>query len=148
MIRIGGAPVDLNLLVVFDAIYAEGSVTRAARALHLSQPAVSHALGRLRRLFGDPLFERQGRIMVPTPAAHQAIPAVRQALQLLETSLVGAERFDPSLDFANAREILVELGFVTHTNFAAEVLGLLGGAVQNAGVSAMTAIFEKAVEGE
>lgn len=95
MIRIDGAVVDLNLLVVFEAVYAAGSVTKAADTLHLSQPAVSHALGRLRRLFDDQLFERQGRLMVPTPAAHQAMPAVHQALQLLESSLVGAERFEP-----------------------------------------------------
>ncbi len=96
MIRNGEDPVDLNLLVVFDAIYAEGSVTKAARTLHLSQPAVSHALGRLRRLFDDPLFVRQGRVMVPTPAANQAIGAVRQGLQLLDSSLTGTERFDPA----------------------------------------------------
>ena len=94
MIRIEGRAVDLNLLVVLDAIYVEGSVTRAAAALHLSQPAVSHALARLRRLFDDALFERQGRKMVPTPLAHQAMVPVREALQLLETSLIGAERFD------------------------------------------------------
>lgn len=49
--------VDLNLFVVFDAIYTEGGITAAARTLNLTQPAVSHALGRLRELFDDPLFE-------------------------------------------------------------------------------------------
>uniref|UniRef100_UPI0032218A7A LysR family transcriptional regulator n=1 Tax=Ralstonia pseudosolanacearum TaxID=1310165 RepID=UPI0032218A7A len=48
--------VDLNLFVVFDAIYSEGGITAAARTLNLTQPAVSHALGRLRELFDDPLF--------------------------------------------------------------------------------------------
>ncbi|WP_347334875.1 LysR family transcriptional regulator, partial [Ralstonia pseudosolanacearum] len=46
--------VDLNLFVVFDAIYSEGGITAAARTLNLTQPAVSHALGRLRELFDDP----------------------------------------------------------------------------------------------
>ena len=48
--------VDLNLFVVFDTIYAEGGITRASRRLNLSQPAISHALGRLRAMFDDPLF--------------------------------------------------------------------------------------------
>ena len=55
---------DLNLLHVFDTIYREGSLTRAARALHLTQPAVSHSLSRLRDHFDDPLFTRQGNQMV------------------------------------------------------------------------------------
>ncbi|MDE0855273.1 MAG: LysR family transcriptional regulator, partial [Nevskia sp.] len=55
--------VDLNLLVVLDAIYTEGGITKAARKLHLTQPAISHALSRLREMFGDPLFERQGQAM-------------------------------------------------------------------------------------
>ena len=59
---------DLNLLHVFDTIYREGSLTRAARALHLTQPAVSHSLSRLRDHFDDPLFTRQGNQMVPIPS--------------------------------------------------------------------------------
>jgi molybdenum-dependent DNA-binding transcriptional regulator ModE len=51
---------DLNLFVVLDAIYTEGSITRAAKTLNLTQPALSHALGRLRAVFNDPLFTRQG----------------------------------------------------------------------------------------
>ena len=52
---------DLNLLHVFDTIYREGSLTRAARALHLTQPAVSHSLTRLRHHFDDLLFTTQGK---------------------------------------------------------------------------------------
>ena len=52
--------IDLNLLVVFDAVFTAGSITAACRQLNLSQPAVSHALARLREVFGEPLFERQG----------------------------------------------------------------------------------------
>ena len=58
--------VDLNLLVVLDAIVAEGGVSRAAERLNLTQPAVSHALARLRELFDDPLFVREGRNLAPT----------------------------------------------------------------------------------
>lgn len=88
--------VDLNLFVVFDAIYAEGGITRAARRLNLSQPAISHALGRLRAMFDDPLFTRRGGAMTPTPLARRAIEPVRQALQGLEVTLNKVDRFDPA----------------------------------------------------
>ncbi|SEO68952.1 LysR family transcriptional regulator [Aquisalimonas asiatica] len=86
---------DLNLFVVFEAIYTEGGITAASGKLHLTQPAVSHALGRLRDIFGDPLFEREGRRMVPTPLARNLIGPVREALRGLEIGLVEADRFDP-----------------------------------------------------
>ncbi len=87
--------IDLNLFVVFDTIYSEGSLTQAARKLSLSQPAVSHALARLRELLGDSLFARQGKRMVPTPFARNLIGTVRQSLQLLESGLQGPAVFDP-----------------------------------------------------
>ena len=87
---------DLNLFVVLDAIYTEGSITRAAAALNLTQPAISHALGRLRQMFDDPLFVRQGGAMVPTPLARSLIAPVRQALQTLLTSVQEAHVFDPA----------------------------------------------------
>jgi DNA-binding transcriptional LysR family regulator len=90
------ARVDLNLFVVFDAIYTEGSVTRASRKLNLTQPAISHALGRLRLLFNDPLFERQGHAMVSTPLARNLIEPVRRALRGFEVTLSGLEQFDPA----------------------------------------------------
>jgi len=62
-----GGRFDLNLFEVFAAVLREGSITRAAVALNLSQPAVSHALGRLRDLLKDPIFVREGHNMVPTP---------------------------------------------------------------------------------
>ncbi|MBV6822026.1 LysR family transcriptional regulator [Pseudomonas sp. PD9R] len=61
--------IDLNLLVVFEALIQERNVSRAAQKLALGQPAVSNALGRLRCLFNDPLFQRTGRAMEPTPRA-------------------------------------------------------------------------------
>lgn len=87
--------VDLNLFVVFDTIFTEGSLTLAAQKLSLSQPAVSHALARLRELLGDSLFARQGKRMVPTPFARNLIGTVRQSLQLLESGLQGPAVFDP-----------------------------------------------------
>ena len=86
--------IDLNLLVVLDAIYTEGGITRAAEKLHLTQPAISHSLGRLRELFKDELFAREGRAMVPTPLARNLIEPVRRALRGLEVTLNELETFD------------------------------------------------------
>ncbi len=88
--------IDLNLLVVLDAIYTESGITRAADKLHLTQPAISHSLGRLRTLFGDELFAREGRAMVPTPLARKLIEPVRRALRGLEVTLNELEKFDPA----------------------------------------------------
>src|SRR5476651_1403531 len=88
--------VDLNLFIVFEAIYAEGSITRASLKMNLTQPAISHALNRLRLLFEDPLFERQGHVMVPTPLARSIIDPVRSSLRGFEVTLNGAERFEPA----------------------------------------------------
>ena len=79
--------IDLNLFPVFDAIVQTGSLTAAARELHLSQPAVSHALARLREHLNDPLFVRQGRRMIPTPYARQLMPVVRRALSSLQAGI-------------------------------------------------------------
>lgn len=91
------AHVDLNLLRVLDALLAEGSVAKAAVRLHLSAPAVSRSLGRLRRALGDPLFVRSGRGLVPTPRALELHPEVQRALDLATTVLAPApEGFDPA----------------------------------------------------
>lgn len=80
---------DLNLLTVLDALLREGSVTAAAEKLHLSAPATSRALGRLRRTLDDPLLVRAGRGLVPTPLALSLAPQVgaivEQARALLTT---------------------------------------------------------------
>jgi DNA-binding transcriptional LysR family regulator len=80
---------DLNLLTVLDALLHEGSVTGAAERLHLSTPATSRALGRLRRALDDPLLVRAGRGLVPTPLALSLAPQVgaivEQARALLST---------------------------------------------------------------
>ncbi|SEH30702.1 LysR family transcriptional regulator [Magnetospirillum fulvum] len=88
---------DLNLLVVLSAIFEEGNITRASQKLNLTQPAVSHALARLRDVFQDQLFVRQGAAMVPTPLARQIIAPVRTALQSLG-SLTEERTFDPAAD--------------------------------------------------
>ena len=87
--------IDLNLFTVFDAIYREGGITAASKRLHLSQPAVSHALGRLRELLNDPLFERHGNEMVPTPLARTLATTIGRSLDSLEQMMHRAGRFDP-----------------------------------------------------
>ncbi len=88
--------IDLNLLVAFEAIYREQNLTRAAQKLHVTQPALSHTLGRLRELFGDPLFSRSGRVMVPPAMSRDLIGPVRQALTTLEHGLFPSQAFDPA----------------------------------------------------
>lgn len=85
---------DLNLLVVLEAIHAEGNLTRAARRLHLSQPALSHALARLREALDDPLFLRQGNRMVPTARTQRLMGPLHQALGLITESIQEGARFD------------------------------------------------------
>ena len=89
------ATFDLNLLLVFEAILRERSVTRAAEHLSLSQPAMSHALNRLRWLLKDQLFVRTPAGMMPTPRAEQLALPVRKALDELQLALE-AETFNPS----------------------------------------------------
>ena len=88
--------VDLNLLVVLDTIYTEGGITKAAEKLHLSQPAISHALARLRDRFDDPLFERQGYRMVPTALTKRLIDPLRDSLQQLGAILNDTQSFEPA----------------------------------------------------
>lgn len=87
---------DLNLLHVFDTIFREGSLTRAARALHLTQPAVSHSLARLRDHFDDPLFTRQGNQMVPTPLARRFAESMRPGLTQIQSAVNQFHAFDPA----------------------------------------------------
>jgi DNA-binding transcriptional LysR family regulator len=86
---------DLNLLLVLDAVLAERSVARAAKRLHVTPPAVSNALGRLRAALGDPIVTRSGRGIVPTPRALELGPKIRRALGEIGRALHG-EPFDAS----------------------------------------------------
>jgi len=96
--------VDLNLYVVLDAIYREESITRAAAKLSLTQPAVSHALARLREVYGDQLFVRAGNRMVPTPLVRSIIQPVRDALSHLQTTLATPQAFDPA---TNSKQLVL-----------------------------------------
>ncbi|MGE7992499.1 LysR family transcriptional regulator [Pseudomonas sp. NPDC089554] len=88
--------VDLNLLIVFETLMHERSVTRAAEKLFLGQPAISAALSRLRSLFDDPLFVRTGRSMEPSARAHEIFSLLSPALDSISTAVSRAAEFDPA----------------------------------------------------
>jgi DNA-binding transcriptional LysR family regulator len=90
------ADVDLNLLVVFDALLRTRSVTGAARTLQMSQPATSFALNRLRKTFGDPLFVRTARGIAPTPYAESLAAPLESILDRIRADLLRQPTFDPS----------------------------------------------------
>lgn len=87
---------DLNLLVVFDALLRERSVTRAASEVGLSQGAMSHALNRLRAFFEDPLFVKTPSGMEPTPKATMLGVSIVEVMTTLRQDVVSQARFDPS----------------------------------------------------
>ncbi|MEK6285854.1 MAG: LysR family transcriptional regulator [Acidobacteriota bacterium] len=87
---------DLNLLLAFESLMIERNVTRAAKRIGLSQPAMSNALSRLRRTFDDPLLVRTPEGMAPTAAAHSLIVPVRAALAQLRAALEERPAFDPT----------------------------------------------------
>ena len=88
--------VDLNLLKAFDALIRERAVTRAAGRIGLSQPAMSHALSRLRSLFADDLFVRTPDRMEPTARAREIAPLVSAAIEHIEAALNLGVGFDPA----------------------------------------------------
>jgi DNA-binding transcriptional LysR family regulator len=90
--------VDLNLLVAFDVLMAERSVTRAASRLSIGQSAMSSRLARLRKLLGHPVFVQDGRQLVATPFAESLVEPVRDALTRIEGVLSQQRSFDPARD--------------------------------------------------
>jgi DNA-binding transcriptional LysR family regulator len=99
---------DLNLLRALDVLVRERNVTRAGRALGLSQPAMSNALTRLRALTGDPLLVRSPDGMLPTPRALELAEPVRQALALLSRAVSEHDRFEPAAALHNFRIALMD----------------------------------------
>lgn len=86
---------DLNLLVALKVLLEEGNVTRAGSRLQLGQPAMSGALGKLRRKFDDELLIRNGRSYELTPFARELLPDVQEAVRLMSRALQADEAFDP-----------------------------------------------------
>ena len=87
--------INLNLLPALEALLVEGSVTAAARRMHVSQSAMSHSLSRLRALFDDPLFVPSGRRIVPTERALRLGTMLPRALDALTAAVAAPEPFEP-----------------------------------------------------
>lgn len=104
--------IDLNLLAAFDALMSERNVTRAATQVGVSQPAMSAALSRLRKQFGDPLFLRSADGLLPTPRARELAEPITQALRQIEAALVKKPVFVPG-----AAKLRVNLGLSDYPAF-------------------------------
>ncbi|MDX5366908.1 MAG: LysR family transcriptional regulator [Alphaproteobacteria bacterium] len=115
--------IDLNLLTVFDAIMAEGSVTRAAMRLGMTQPALSNALTRLRRQMDDPLFVRTVEGMQPTERAIVMAGPVRQALDIARLALAGTPDAPPGTGKRRYTIALGEIGEAVALPAAISALG-------------------------
>lgn len=102
--------VDLNLLVVFDQLLRERRVNAVAQSLGITQPAVSNALGRLRRLLGDELFLRTSRGMEPTPFAAQLSEPIAYALGTIHSTLNQRVSFDPQTAARNFMLAMADIG--------------------------------------
>lgn len=134
---------DLNLLVVLDALLAEQSVSRTAERLNLTQPAISNALARLRQHFQDDLLVRLGRQLVPTPLAQTLREPVRDALLQIQSIADARPSFDPATE--KRQFTVVSSDYVTVT-LIAEALRVL--AVAAPGITiASVPITERNVAG-
>ena len=113
---------DLNLLVVFDAMLQQQNVTKAAEAIKLSQPAMSAAISRLRVLIDDQLFVRTGSGMAPTPKAQALSPSIRLVVQTIKTDILLPKKFDPS---ATDRTFTLVTPDIAEVNFLPRLLSEL-----------------------
>lgn len=103
---------DLNLIKIFLAIYETGSVSGAAKRVHLTQPSISHSLSRLRSLLHDPLFHRTRDGMQPTFTADKLYKTFRTSLMNIELAIASTREFDPLLSQRTFRIALSDLGEV------------------------------------
>ncbi len=113
---------DLNLLRLFDAVYLERNVSRAAERLNLTQPTASQGLMRLRLALGDPLFERAPGGVRPTPRAERLARAVQQALGLLGEALTESAEFRP---LESTRVFRLHLSDIGEARFLPDLMGAL-----------------------
>jgi DNA-binding transcriptional LysR family regulator len=112
---------DLNLLLVLDAVLSERSVARAARRLHVTPSAVSNALARLRSALDDPLVARSGRGIVPTPRAVELAPAIARALRDLDEA-VHRRPFDPLSCERTFTLAIADVGQMVHLSALAALI--------------------------
>lgn len=128
---------DLNLLVAFDALMRERSVTRAATRLKIQQPAMSHNLATLRLLFDDELFVRVGQVMKPTSRAERLAVGINQILSLAQHSITASDEFCPeqeertfTLGFSSELEVLTMPKLTAQVQRCAPGIRLLARTVQ------------------
>ncbi|TWI69847.1 DNA-binding transcriptional LysR family regulator [Pseudoduganella lurida] len=125
---------DLNLLLVFQAVHGERQISAAARGLGLTQSAVSNALARLRRALGDELFVRTAAGMQPTPFAERMAEPVAAALAQLEGALAAPPAFDPA---TSRRRFTVAMTDVGETYFMPRLVALCGAAAPGVRIAAV-----------
>lgn len=99
---------DLNLLIIFEAIYSSGNISHASKSLNVSRPTISNALTRLRDTLDDQLFVRAGQGIEPTPKAKQIIVPVREALQILQSGVGRTDEFHPDSTVRHFRIIMLD----------------------------------------
>jgi DNA-binding transcriptional LysR family regulator len=121
--------IDLNLLLVLHTVLEEKSVVRAAEHLHVTPPAVSNALARLRSILGDPLLVRRGRGLVPTPRAVDLAPQLQAALGALTRAL--DDHFDPG---TTRRRFTLALSEADQTCSAPEIAAAFTAGMPHAGL--------------
>lgn len=122
------AKVDLNLLVYLDVLLREGSVTKAANQLSITQPAMSNGLKRLRELFKDPLLVRTSDGMTPTQRATELQPIIRDVLTRLETSIQPETEFDPT---SSTRTFRIMTSDYAESTLLLELVGRLASLAPN-----------------
>jgi len=110
---------DLNLFVIMNSIYTEGSLTKAAEVVGITQPAVSNALSRLRDKFDDELFVRTGSGMIPTQKTENIIKDIQSALKLMQKSVNEPDEFDPSI---SERTFRISLGDINEGRILAKLM--------------------------
>ena len=125
---------DLNLLVLFETVLREQNVGRAASALNLSPSAVSHGLGRLRRMMNDPLFLRTTRGVIPTDRALEIAPRIAEILHGVRSVLAASEPFEPE---TSARRFRLGAGDAFLCVFGPTFAAKLAGKAPNVGVSVL-----------
>jgi DNA-binding transcriptional LysR family regulator len=114
---------DMGMVRVFVAVHETLSVTAAAERLYLTQPSVSYTLGKLRRLFGDPLFVRRGHRLVPTRRADVLYPRLKELLEGLDSAMGATESFDPA---TTGRTFTIMLSDVGVTGLLPRVVAAMG----------------------
>lgn len=122
--------VDLNLLVVFDALLRTRSVTRAAQVLGMSQPAASFALSKLRKMLGDPLFVRTTTGIFPTPYAERLATPLDAVLDSIRSELLRQQSFDPATAQRSITLAMHDIGELAFLPAITERVAMLAPAVE------------------